>query len=282
MSSVNSKQESIAETVLEVLKKFPNQEDRQAFADCFVALSFGPKTSRVARCNNSHSSKTGNSGASRSEVRPPKARKGQRQGQGSNSPPGDGRRSAKSRKGPGGSEEKKSSTKPGSQPDPGLIAVVNMSGDTSRHCNLLRAVLSDCSKARRQTGANPPRMDHVSIRKRVGACRKRARRALKQLRTTNRSEGEALALGRDLVNSIKSFRLVFEDAFNAKVPHVNIGADLESNFIGIEGYNEICERLDESGLEENPMTLFWEDPKGILPSSLSEGIASTLPNPFDS
>jgi hypothetical protein len=178
-----------------------------------------------------------------------------------------------------GDSAERSSEEKTEKPDLDLVDPRNYSGGS----HLVKVLQSESTLAERQIGASKPRMDHKSIRNRAAAVRKQLRKAKKAA-----SEGEkgkpslppSLAKVLALVNATKSLRLVFIDAFKAKIP-VNVGNDLLTDFPSPEDFENLVLMLGKGGLVKNKVTHFWEDTKGVLPSTLSQGEPSEVtPNPF--
>lgn len=252
--------------VLELLEKYPSAEEQQLLFALLGSFT-GEPTSKV---KDKRSAKEGKS---------KETSKGKKSTSSSNS---------------SGSKTPKSETK-AKQPEKdeeGLVDPTKISkGKTEDLPNLVQCVLSKSSAAKRQLNASKPRMDHKSIRARVSSQRKQTRRALKAFEALEPGSlnsdsnfppsNEALGKIKDLVNSVKSFRLVFFDATTAKMS-VNIGVDLLKNFTDPEIYENLCvDALEQSELALNKETLFWEDPKGVLDSSLDQGKeAQVSSNPF--
>jgi hypothetical protein len=273
MAAVKSKQQLIAERVLKVLEDFPDAGDRQVFLEVFLAFtvgnSQGPAQSRSvgggkARATTPSSSKSSKKKNDRSGSSTSKKDLASASGADS------------SRAAPGGAVD-----------ETGGREYVDVESASSSSVPLLKAVVSDHSKAQRQPGATKPRMDHKSIKVRVTSARRSCRKALSQWKDHwkgDRSEDLSIAdLGRakDLVNSVKSFRLVFYDAHAAKLPEINIGIDLHSRFIEIDEFEWIASQLEKSALVKNDQNFFWEDPEGILSTTLSAGSQQKVnSNPF--
>jgi len=153
--------------------------------------------------------------------------------------------------------------------------------------NLIQCIQVELTKAKRQLNAMRPRMDHGSLRKRAASVRKQLRKALATWKTPsvdgdgNSMSRYNLVSDRDLINALKSMRLVFCDAFTANTS-VNVGSDLLTSFPSLKEIEDLAERLEKGGLLKNTVTHFWEDPKGVLPTTLSPGTeARVIPtNPF--
>lgn len=253
MSNINTKRTAIANRVLDLFQEFPDEESQKLFLDTFMALSgLGVRDSQQG-------SKTSKSKTDRSA------------GKAARSDPAD----TISKKSPPPVEAVATVLK-----DKGTI---NPMEDSS--INFMKAVKDKASVARRQPGAMNPRMDHKSIKARVSACRKTTRRALKEYKEITSQPGVTpdaeLPKIRNLVNAVKSFRLVFQDAFTARLNEVNVGVDLVENFVGPETYKALAEILENSSLVANAVTGFWEDPDGVLSTTLSGGAPSEVKeNPF--
>jgi len=143
--------------------------------------------------------------------------------------------------------------------------------------DFLKVLFSANSLARRQENAPIPRMDHASIKKRVTPARKRCRTALSEyLENSTKGCFPSDTHLQDLVNSVKSFRIVFSDAFQANFSEVNIGVDLEKNFIKPEEFDDLCLKLGENGFVLDEKTNFWTNPNDTSIKSAK----STFVNPF--
>jgi hypothetical protein len=261
MSVDHAKLSLIAESVLQVLSRYPGEQEREVFLQTFLAFTLRDSGKESRK-------REGQKGKSSSSV--PPARAGGAKDSASLSQQGGAMPSLVSH------EEKKSSKH-------GVVDPRNLFGSRS---HFILCMKSKHSGARRQTNAARPRMDHKSIHSRVASARKHARRALKSLKDNSQNgEGGMVYRLQDemaLVNAVKSFRLVFSDSYSAHYGEVNIGADLHDNFISFGDFEAMCVRLGESGLVQNEQTLFWEDRDAVLPTSLVPGIQEDVANPFDS
>jgi hypothetical protein len=151
--------------------------------------------------------------------------------------------------------------------------------DEEKLPDLVRCVLSDFARARRAMNALQPRMDHKSIRERCKTLRKKLRRALKDL-NKDPDEGHRLKVIMTFVNLLKSFRLLFSDAFTVKC-ELNVGEELLTQFLSIERLGSLVTELENGGLDKCKDTYFWQDSSGKLPGSSSPGIQAEIsPNPF--
>ena len=256
--AVHAKRAAIANRVLETLNEFPGEEDQRSFLDTFLALS-GLRSVSVAQQN----SKTSKSVTDGSKGKTTYAKVA-------------GAKPSNQVPVPEGPVPFQSSDDKGTT-DP---------GEADASLQLVAAILSSSSNCQRQVGAFAPRMDHKSIKGRVTSNRKSTRRALKDLKElypniTSSMEVVDLTEIKNLVNAVKSFRLVFQDAFTARYHKVNIGVDLAENFISLSAFEVLVVILEKSELMEDSSTGFWGDPNGVLSSTLSTGEPAKAPtNPY--
>ena len=254
--AVQAKRAAIANRVLEILNEFSDEGDQRSFLNTYLALS---GLSYVPAQQNSKTSKSVSDGNKGKTTYANVA--------------GKTSTAVEVPKGPSTFQ----STGDKGTTDP-------IKADAS--IKLVAAILSKGSECRRQSGAGAPRMDHKSIKARVSANRKSTRKALKELKDscpnipTDVSVGD-LAKVKTLVNSVKSFRLVFQDAFTARYHEVNIGVDLVENFISLLDFEALVVILENSKLVEDTSTGFWGDPHGVLPTTLStDGSVGMSSNPY--
>lgn len=159
---------------------------------------------------------------------------------------------------------------------PGSILITEFSEHKS---NFASCVLSETAKAVRQENSALPRMDQRSVKVRVTAARKATRKALKEYKTES-DAGRKTYAAMCLINQMKHFRIVLNDAFKARVDSVNIGADLLDNMVSLLDFESLAQEVENEGYVQNEKTYFWEDPNGIGPKTSSQGSDLSIKNPF--
>jgi hypothetical protein len=158
------------------------------------------------------------------------------------------------------------------------IKPVECSPDDEGAPNFVKCILSDCARAKRATGSIRPRMDHKSIMSRCKTLRKKLRRSFHEVRDR---EEDDLKIIMTFVNLVKSFRLLFRDAFQARC-ELNIGVELYNDFFDVDYFEGLALVLEMGGLDKSEQTLYWQDSSGKLPQSSSPGAERDIrPNPFE-